>query len=78
MIFIGALLLLGVFIDIPAELMIIPLFVASMPIGLNAVIFVEAAGRDSTENARTCLISYILALITVPIVIAFLSQYVLA
>ena len=74
-IFIGALLLLRIFIDIPGELMIIPLFIASMPIGLNAVIFVEASGRDSTENARMCLISYILALVTVPIVMAFLSQY---
>ena len=75
LIFIGVLLLVGTFIKIPAELMIIPLFIASMPIGLNAVIFVEASGRDSTENARTCLISYILALVTVPLVMAFLSQY---
>ena len=74
-IFIGALLLLGMLINIPGELMIIPLFIASMPIGLNAVIFVEASGRDSTENARMCLISYILALVTVPLVMAFLSQY---
>ncbi len=74
-IFAGALLLLGLFIKIPGELMIIPLFIASMPIGLNAVIFVEASGRDSTDNARMCLISYILALFTVPLVMAFLSQY---
>ena len=74
-IFTGALLLLRLFINIPGELMIIPLFIVAMPIGLNAVIFVEASGRDSTENARTCLISYILALITVPLVMAFLSQY---
>ena len=75
LVFIGTLLLIGTFINIPGELMIIALFIASMPIGLNAVIFVEASGRDSTENARTCLISYILALITVPLVMAFLSQY---
>ena len=74
-VFTGALLLLGRFVDIPGELMIIPLFIAAMPIGLNAVIFVEASGRDSTENARMCLISYILALVTVPLVMAFLSQY---
>ena len=55
--------------------MIIPLFIAAMPIGLNAVIFVEASGRDSTDNARMCLVSYILALITVPLIMAFLSQY---
>lgn len=75
LVFTGALLLLGTFINIPGEIMIIALFIASMPIGLNAVIFVEASGRDSTENARTCLISYILALVTVPLVMAFLSQY---
>lgn len=75
LVFIGGLLLLRTFITIPGELMIIPLFIAAMPIGLNAVIFVEASGRDSTENARMCLISYILALVTVPLVMAFLSQY---
>ena len=74
-VFIGALLLLRVFVDIPGELMIIPLFIASMPIGLNAVIFVEASGRDSTDNARMCFVSYILSLITVPIIMAFLSQF---
>lgn len=74
-IFIGALLLLRVFVDVPGELMIIPLFIASMPIGLNAVIFIEANGKDSSDNARMCLISYILAFITVPIIMAFLSQY---
>ena len=71
----GLKLLLGLLIDIPGELMIIPLFIASMPIGLNAVIFVEASGRDSTENARMCLISCILAFVTVPLIMAFLSQY---
>lgn len=75
LIFIGGLLLLGQFINVPNELMIIPLFIAAMPIGLNAVIFVEASGRDSTDNARMCLVSYILALITVPLIMAFLSQY---
>lgn len=75
LIFIGGLLLLGMFIDIPGELMIIPLFIASMPLGLNAVIFVEANGRDSSDNARMCLISYILAFVTVPLIMAFLSQY---
>lgn len=74
-IFIGAMLLLRVFVDVPGELMIIPLFIASMPIGLNAVIFVEANGRDSSDNARMCLISYILAFVTVPLIMAFLSQY---
>ena len=75
LIFICGLLLLGVFVNIPSELMIIPLFIVSMPIGLNAVIFVEASGRDSTENARMGLISYILAFVTVPLIMAFLSQY---
>ncbi|MBQ4599628.1 MAG: AEC family transporter [Clostridia bacterium] len=67
----AGLLLLGA----KGEFMIIPMFIASMPIGLNAVVFVEASGRDSTDNARMCLISYILSFITVPLIMAFLSQY---
>ena len=71
LIFGAGLLLLGA----KGELMIIPMFIASMPIGLNAVVFVEASGRDSTDNARMCLISYIMSFITVPLIMAFLSQY---
>jgi len=71
LIFGAALLALGA----KGELMIIPLFIASMPIGLNVVVFTEANGRDSTDNARMCFISYILSFITVPLIMAFLSQF---
>jgi len=75
-IFALGLILIGLIYTIPGELIVISLFVVSMPIGLNAVIFVEASGRDSTDNARMCLISYILAFITVPIIIALISRYI--
>lgn len=75
-IFTLCLILIGLIFPIPGELIVISLFVVSMPIGLNAVIFVEASGRDSTDNARMCLISYILAFITVPIIIALISRYI--
>lgn len=74
-IFFGALLAVNALFALPPELLVIPMIVVSMPLGLNAIIFVEASGRDSTENARMCLISYLLSLITVPLILAILSGY---
>lgn len=39
-----------------------------MPVGMNVIVYPESAGMDSTEGAKTCFISYILALIALPIV----------
>ncbi|MBQ9429648.1 MAG: AEC family transporter [Clostridia bacterium] len=74
-IFFGALLAVNSFVALPPELLVIPMIVVSMPLGLNVIIFAEASGRDSTENARMCLISYLLSLITVPLILAILSGY---
>ena len=46
----------------------VTLFVVGMPVGMNPVIFPEAAGKDSTEGAKMCFISCFLALIVIPIV----------
>ena len=40
-----------------------------MPVGMNVVIYPESIGLDSSEGAKTCFISYVLALICIPIII---------
>ncbi|MBQ8322743.1 MAG: AEC family transporter [Clostridia bacterium] len=42
--------------------------VAALPVGMNTVVFPESVGQDSTEGAKTCFMSYILALGTMPLV----------
>ena len=40
----------------------------SMPVGMNTVVYPESCGMDSTEGAKACFISYILALATLPLI----------
>ncbi len=40
----------------------------SMPVGMNTVVYPESVGIDSTEGAKNCFVSYIMALVTLPIV----------
>ncbi len=40
----------------------------SLPIGMNVVVFPESVGKDSPFGASICFISYILALIAIPLV----------
>ncbi len=50
------------------KIAMLTLIVVGMPVGMNTVVYPESAGIDSTEGAKTCFISYILALIAIPIV----------
>lgn len=43
--------------------------VSAMPVGMNVVVFPESAGKDSTEGAKSCFISYVMALIALPAVL---------
>ncbi|MBO7345268.1 MAG: AEC family transporter [Clostridia bacterium] len=47
---------------------------ASMPVGMNVVVYPESAGMDSTEGARTCFISYILAIVVLPSIFSILTN----
>lgn len=40
----------------------------ALPVGMNTVVFPEAVGQDGTNGAKTCFISYLLALITMPLI----------
>ena len=42
--------------------------VSAMPVGMNTVVYPESCGMDSTEGAKSCFISYVLALGALPLV----------
>ena len=44
------------------------IIVVAMPVGMNTVVYPESVGIDSTEGAKNCFISYIMALATLPLV----------
>ncbi len=51
-----------------ARVAFITIISVSLPVGMNVVVYPESAGLDSTEGAKTCFVSYILALVTLPVV----------
>ena len=44
------------------------IIVSAMPVGMNVVVYPEYAGQDSTEGAKCCFISYVMALGALPLV----------
>ena len=46
---------------------------SALPVGMNTVVFPESVGQDSTEGAKTCYMSYILALGTMPLVFTLME-----
>lgn len=54
----------------------IPVMMFSMPVGMNIVVFGEANGKDSKTGARICFVSYIMGIITIPVL--FMTFQILA
>ena len=46
----------------------------SLPVGMNVVVYPESSGQDSSEGAKMCFVSYLLALATVPLVFQILQM----
>lgn len=52
--------------------LMMPLLVAGMPLGLNLVVYPESLGNEkmASENAKSCFVSYLLAVILLPVTFA--------
>jgi predicted permease len=61
-------------VGLRGENYIIPVVISAMPVGMNVVVFTEANGKDSKYSACICFISYIISLITIPIIFGFLCN----
>ena len=48
--------------------------VAAMPVGMNVVVYPESCGMDSTEGAKMCFLSYIMALGALPLVFTVMEM----
>jgi len=46
---------------------------SALPAGMNAVVFPESVGKDGTQGAIACFISYVLCLVTIPAVVAVMN-----
>ena len=71
----GAILLLA---GMEGRFLMMPLLVAGIPLGLNLVVYPESQGfeKHSSDNAKLCFVSYLLALLVLPITYAVLTHLV--
>lgn len=58
-----------------ADITLIGVALTAMPFGLNSVVFPEAFGGDSTVGAKSCFVSNILGLVTIPLVFMILTRF---
>ena len=58
------------------ELLFYLLLYTSMPMGMNLVVFPESCGyeRQAEDNAKMCFVSYLMALVLLPVVFALVSH----
>ena len=79
---IGAIRLLGIPVVLGAVLwlmglrdvwLLFPALIASLPLGLNLVVYPESQGIDASDNARLCCVSYLLSIITLPVLFSILG-----
>ena len=61
-------------VGLRGEHYLIPVMIAAMPVGMNVVVFPEADGADSKHGARICFVSYIVSIVTIPLVFSGLSS----
>ena len=61
-------------IGLRGETLILSTILFALPVGMNVVVFPESVGKDSSFGASMCFISYIMALITIPIAFAVIQS----
>ncbi len=62
-------------VGVRSDVILIGCAMLSMPLGLNTVVFPEAFGGDSSTGSKSCFVSNILGLITIPIMFALLTAF---
>ncbi len=51
-------------------LLTLPIMLFSLPAGMNCIVYPESQGLDASENARTCFVTTLLSVLTLPVVFA--------
>lgn len=64
------------FLNVDRTIMVIAVGCLAMPMGVNSIVFPEAFGGDSMTGAKTCLVSNIISIVTIPLVFAFLGNFI--
>ena len=72
----GAICILLKLVGVPKIVLLLAMCLSCFPAGMNVVVYPESVGLDSSAGAKPCFISYILAIITVPIVLSLVLKFI--
>ena len=60
-------------LGLPKEIFILTVCLTALPAGMNVVVFPESIGMSGKEGAQACFISYLMVIITLPLVFWVMS-----
>lgn len=64
------------FLRVDNGIIVVAVATLCMPMGLNSVVFPEAFGGDSETGAKTCFISNLISIVTIPVVFGVLGLFI--
>ena len=76
LVFGGITYLLYAYAGLPKAVAVAIIVLASLPCGMNVVVYPETVGLDSTEGARACFLSYLMGIITIPLVFTVMQALI--
>ncbi len=53
--------------------LILPMAALALPVGLNTVVYPESFGYDASDNAKLCFVSFLMSILTLPVVFSLVS-----
>lgn len=60
--------------SLPAFLFYMPAMYICLPVGLNCIAYPQSFGKDASANARLCFLSFLMAILTLPVIFSFLQS----
>ena len=60
--------------DLPRFLFYMPAMYICLPVGLNCIAYPQSFGKDASANARLCFLSFLMAIVTLPVIFSFLQS----
>lgn len=62
--------------DLPRFIFYMPAMYICLPVGLNCIAYPQSFEKDASANARLCFLSFIMAILTLPIIFSFLQSLI--
>lgn len=58
-----------------AGIITMPLMYVCLPVGLNCIAYPQSFGQDASDNARLCFLSFLVSIVTIPVIFSILRSF---